>query len=841
MEEKDFEKNKLVAGADEKTDVPSYDEDKTDVPDNLYDEDKTDVPDQLYDEDKTDVPEDLDDEKTDVPEDTDEEKTDVPGNEYDNDKTDVPETMTEMSASYQPLMEGVSGGTYIIDGKEYIYNSDISAGNTGEADVILVIKDNKPFALKLYKGTHTPNYDIIEKIKELKDSGFFVPVYSYGECIRKQDQARFAYELMDYISSPCLNQVNINHNEELFRKIAVSAAVCIDLCHKKKFIHQDVKPGNFFLTDKERGAVMLADFGVSSLMDENGYCYTRQSGTTTYNAPEMYNAAGNKVRLSTKTDFYSLGIMLMSIWMGENKFRVEMGDKAGKDRIFDLSKKKAKGELPYPNDLSANLLLLIKGLTVPDEENRWGFNEVIKWSTGKLVMADMAVAIHDKPFVFNENEGKVAHSPEELAELMNTDRTYALKILKRGRVSAWLHDCNRDNTATHIDEITDNEQTDNACVMMAVYTLDQNFAYFGTDNKGCKTLEEIGRDIIGRKSNDDMIVKVDSDFYCFLKAHGRKDLCDACQKIVNENTYNPQWEIAVMLDSNQPLTIDGKNGKQITLNTTAEVADYFGKTKDAIDRQMANTLTSDAFVKWVMARDPDAANRIGSQMKEGDNMNRCWCVLYNMDLNRSYELTTMDDKEACHRSYEDIKEMMNDRVIDFFTIGSRMKSKEIRQLFLVNDDNTMATNRLYYYLTSKGKDASDLYNFTSSCFKELDAKKSHRCIKLTEEAAIWKAMKGVTGKNKNPRYHLEKSDKDITSLEELKKLNANEVRDEVSNSYMAAWIGTFFHDNPFADLSQDCEFEKLVNDYVNFIGKIQPAYVPYKKLNQAKGIVRKNK
>src|SRR5574344_1030194 len=118
MAEKDFEKKKLVAGADEKTDVPSYDKDKT----------------------------------------------------------DVPETMTEMSASYQPLMEGVSGGTYIIDGKEYIYNSDISAGNTGEADVILVIKDNKPFALKLYKGTHTPNYDIIEKIKELKDSGFFVQI-----------------------------------------------------------------------------------------------------------------------------------------------------------------------------------------------------------------------------------------------------------------------------------------------------------------------------------------------------------------------------------------------------------------------------------------------------------------------------------------------------------------------------------------------------------------------------------------------------------------------------------------------------------------------------------------
>ena len=41
----------------------------------------------------------------------------------------------------------------------------------------------------------------------------------------------------------------------------------------------------------------------------------------------------------------------------------------------------------------------------------WGFEEVIKWSTGKLKMADMAIAIHDKPFVFDESTSKVAHSP----------------------------------------------------------------------------------------------------------------------------------------------------------------------------------------------------------------------------------------------------------------------------------------------------------------------------------------------------------------------------------------------------------------------------------------------
>lgn len=815
MEEKDRERRMRTMNTDETTDVPgSGNEDET-----------TDV---SLDE-KTDIG--VIDDRTDVA-DINGEQTDLGG-----EQTDVAAGERDYATDYPTQMSGDGYISYIIDGEEYVYSADISAGSSGEANVYLVRKDDKDFALKLYNGTHTPNREILKRIQGLKGSGFFVPIYSYGVCTCRQNNEEYTYELMDYITSPCLSQVDIHHDEELFRKIAVSAAVCIDLCHKKKFIHQDLKPANFFLTDREKGTVMLADFGVSSLMDENGYCYTRQSGTTTYNAPEMYNAAGNKVRLSTKTDFYSLGIMLMSIWMGENKFRMEMGDKAGKDRIFDLNKKKAKGELPYPADLSDNMLLLIKGLTVPDEENRWGFDEVIKWSTGKLVMADMAVAIHDTPFVFNENKGMVAHAPEELAALMNADRDFALRILKRGKVAAWLHECNRNHMATSIDDIVDSEKSDNACVMMAVYTLDKDFAYIGADGKGCKTLKEVGADIGSRKSCDEMITQTGSDFYCFLKAHGRKDLCDKCREIALHNTFNPQWEIAVTLNPDQPFVIYEKNGKTLTLNATAEVTAYFGETKNMPDQQMAYVLTSDAFVKWVSVRDADAADRIGSQMKAGDNADRCWCVLYNLDLNRSYELTLPEESEHCHFSYDDIKEYINDKVIEFFAESSRIRMKEIRQLFLVNEDNSLAANRLYYYLTSKGKDTKELYTFTSSCFKELNVKHSDRCIKMTEGAAIWKAMKGIMGEEKNPRYHLSKSNRDITSTDDLKKVSVSEVRDEIDNSDMAAWIGIFFHDDPFANLSKDYEFERLVNEYVNFIGKIQPSYAPYKKLIQAKGII----
>jgi serine/threonine protein kinase len=798
-----------------------FDSEATEVPDNDFELDQTEIPTDDFDTDRTEIPD-----NTDIPNDYDLEKTDVPNGNINDDIE---------SGNIESVDKNIKGqdSIYIIDEKEYQYSNDISTGISGEADIILVNNDNKPYALKLYKGNRQPNTKILEKVKTLKDSGFIIPVYSFGYCTRKNDGITFTYELMEYIGKPSLAQFVINHNENIFRKIAINAAVCIDLCHKKGILHKDIKPGNFFLTDINKGSLLIADFGVSTLLDENGYSYTKQSGTTTYNAPEMYNADGNRVRLTAKTDFYALGITLMSIWMGESKFRAEMGDKMDKDRIFDLRKKKAKGELPYPTDLSNNLLLLIKGLTVPDEENRWGFEEIIKWSTGKLKMADMAITIHDKPFIFNESLSKVAHSPEELAKYMTEDRYYALKILKRGKVSEWLHACNRDNLSTNIDEIIDNERDDNACVMRSVYLLDPDMPLYGHDNNPCRTLEEIGNYIMQLSNNDKVITEMGSDFYCFLQSHEREDLCNECKRIIAGNLYNPQWEIATMLNPSLPFIVYNDKGISTNLNTADDIVNHFRDLNCIVSKEMAHTLVSDSFSKWLKVRDGEAYLRIKEQMAENNSVFDYWCILYNLDLNRSYELTLSSDEGTCHKTYDEILELLNDIIISH--LGNRtIKSREIRQMFLIADDGTIAVNRMYYYLKSKGKNVEEMFTFIKDCYKDIGINSSKRCIAYTEDIAMFKALKGLMGKDKNPRYLLNSSGKSITSLSDLSKIQKEEFRNEIDDKHLTAWLSIFFHDNPFADLSKPGNFEKLTNDYLIFIGKRYPDYEPKKRLELAR-------
>ena len=820
MEQKDIDniKNRFDSEATEIA-GDDFEQEKTEVPTEDYDADKTEVPEKTEVPDKTEVPNDYDPEKTDVPDDT------------SDDRVDSKAGMTVGMAVNSP------GSVYVIEQNEYEYIEDISTGDSGEADIILVKNDNKSYALKLYKGNRQPNTKVLERIKGLRDSGFVIPVYSFGNCTRKNDGTMFTYELMEYISEQSLAQFFINKNENMFRKIAVNAAVCIDLCHKKGILHKDIKPGNFFLTDRDKGSLLIADFGVSTLLDENGYSYTKQSGTTTYNAPEMYNADGNKVRLTTKTDFYALGIMLMSIWMGESKFRAEMGDKKDKDRVFDLRIKKAKGDLPYPKDLSDNLLLLIKGLTVPDEENRWGFEEVIKWSTGKLKMADMAIAIHDKPFVFDESSSKVAHSPEELAAFMVKDKYYGLRILKRGKVSEWLRACNRDNLSTNIDEIVDHERDDNACVMRSVYLLDPDMPFYGHDDTPCRTLEEIGNDIIQLPNDNKTITEMGSDFYCFLQSHGREDLCNECKRIVAGNLYNPQWEIAAMLNPTLPFIIYENNEISASFNTTEDVVNYFRDQKCIVNEELAYTLVSESFEKWLKARDEEAYLRIKGQMADSKSIFDYWCVIYNLDLNRSYELTLSEEEGPCHKTYNDLIELFNDTVISYLTGNRTIKSRDIKQMFLMADDGTIAVNRIYYYLKSKGKDVEEMFSVIKSCYRDVGQKGNRRCVACTEEVAMFKALKSLMGKDKNPRYLLKASGKRITSLSDLNKIQKDEFKNEIEEENLTAWLSIFFHDNPFADFSKPGNFEKLANDYLAFIGKIYPDYEPKKRLELARGSI----
>ena len=272
---------------------------------------------------------------------------------------------------------------YLIKGLNYRVVKVISDG-TGEAQIFLVENKGKQYVLKLYYvGIEPPpNHQILEIIRQTPRSGLLVDIIDHGQWDNPRVSGELRhYEVMTYCKGGSLDKINLKGDERRLCEIAKQAAAAIDFCHKHGFIHRDIKPGNFFFADENQNQVLLGDFGISVRCDQNGVARTDQARTRIYAAPEMYYTVPgeNRVEIDTKSDFYSLGMVLLCLWMGEKEF---------KEREFELMKRKRTGDLPFPADLSGRTLQLIKALTAPQPEKRCGFTEIVRWARGEDVFSD---------------------------------------------------------------------------------------------------------------------------------------------------------------------------------------------------------------------------------------------------------------------------------------------------------------------------------------------------------------------------------------------------------------------------------------------------------------------
>ena len=194
-------------------------------------------------------------------------------------------------------------------------------------------------------------------------------------------RSMFVMELCDCSLADYLHR----HDKESFlvdfafiRNLALDICTGLTFIHIHKIIHRDLKPANILLCyDKsdQRFVAKICEFGVSLTNDCSHTVDDKPCGTIPYMAPEQLQS-GPKV--STKTDVYSLGIVLWEVlerdvpWKGAQR-------EAIRDAVVNHGKTPTFSEKSYRFPQSQSLVALIVRCLSSERVNRPSANEVYVW------------------------------------------------------------------------------------------------------------------------------------------------------------------------------------------------------------------------------------------------------------------------------------------------------------------------------------------------------------------------------------------------------------------------------------------------------------------------------
>jgi serine/threonine protein kinase len=197
----------------------------------------------------------------------------------------------------------------------------IGAGGMANIYKAIQLSLDRPVALKIMHKHLTVNEGFIQRFeKEAKQAAMLhheniVSIIDFGH----NDGEYFI--AMEYIDGKNLRQISEIQKRlplEICLLICQQVAEGLKYAHSHNLVHRDIKPANIILSND--GRVLITDFGIAKGNDDLSITTTGQMvGSPAYMSPEQ--AAGR--HLDSRSDLFSLGIILYEIITGEKPFKGE--------------------------------------------------------------------------------------------------------------------------------------------------------------------------------------------------------------------------------------------------------------------------------------------------------------------------------------------------------------------------------------------------------------------------------------------------------------------------------------------------------------------------------------
>ena len=716
--------------------------------------------------------------------------------------SDSDSTMRPSDASSKP-----SGGDVEFLLKGRIYRSvKCLSDNSGEAQVFLVTGEEGERVLKIYY----PNFTIKKTLMRIIQNGYLemiVKIDDYGKTY--VDGKNRDYELMEYLRGGTLKDYDLDGDFNQFRRIALQAAAALAYCHNNNIIHKDIKPSNFFFRNTDHKEIVLGDFGISSLMEGDEKVHrTTQARTPVFAAPEMYNdVIDGEVEITSAVDFYSLGITLMTLWLGENPL-------SQNERV--MMRKKNEGRLPRINELPDRVKMIVQGLTSVNPQTRWGYEEVERWFLGEDVKIDLSSPILKyRSFIVDPERNLVADNVHELIPLLIDNERLAINYLYNGRIAGWLEQCGNVKLSSAVKDIVVNRYPvdQRAGLMAAVYVMEPTYPYKDVRGNLCDDVHSATISLLSYQEDYKIaLANANDPLFLYLESHSKADVDRLRSYFAPDTKIDGRIAIlrlAYEIDPEIPFL------PKYPSSTLMEIVHSFGYENCSDDEW--KSLSDGRLLSWMYSHEDHMACEALRIMTHGHEPTRSlgYKVLYNIDREAAYDLRDADSPFK-------VGEVLAEELKEWQNLSDKEYAEKVR-------DYADPDGRFFYFAQLHGW--YEQISQARACFDMKSEENRERLGAYDLRTAAYRFCRilGVI-----PSYLLE----DGTEVKSLTDIDLQTYRPQlltaIRQGSLSQWISVFYHEDPHQEFEEPYSYERKLEEWIIKLGEIDQNNQYYKRFGSAK-------